>query len=418
MRRRGVVDCTARACAARWFSRALARKRYPAFRRQGARVPAVAIRGGALPRQPRNGRACRNGSRLAAPLGPSDAAANLIATTVQLPEASHMKTLARFALTIGLAATLLVGCGGSQPPIGVPLAAQQGRAIAAHAAHGASWMSPQERVGSPDYEVSGPLLYVANYGYDSVTVYHVKRRNPTPIATILDGLNSPTGDCLDSQGTLYVTNEPISNGGWVSKYPLGKTEPSMTITNGINTAAYCAIDSAGNLWVTNIGGPNVTEYLRGSNTPHIVITKGLAYPVGIAIDHSGNLYVSDRKNSDVVVYAARSKTPSRTITDRVTSPVGMAIDANGVLYVANITEKNVEEYLPGAAHPYKTITQGMPTPAGVIASKNGWLYVANGSGVNDLVVEFPPGSVTPSKRHVSKDLHGPLGVAVFPPVLP
>jgi sugar lactone lactonase YvrE len=142
------------------------------------------------------------------------------------------------------------------------------------------------------------------------------------------------------------------------------------------------------------------------------------YPVGIAIDHSGNLYVANRLRSggNVVVYAPGSKTPSRTITDGVTSPVGITIDASGTLYVTNITEQNVEEYLPGEDHPFETITQGMTTPVAVTVNKKGWLLVANLS--QDTVVEFPPGSITLSKRRVSKGLHGPEGLALFPPVLP
>ncbi len=323
------------------------------------------------------------------------------------------------ALSTSIAVALLAGCGGSQPPIGAPGAMPQSRTIAMQAGRGGSSSLPEVTVGSSDYEVSGPLLYVTNYTYNSVTVYHAKDKNPAPIATISDGLNSPAGDCLDSQGTLYVTNDPISGPGWISEYPFGATTASKVVANGINTPAYCAVDGKGNLWVTNIGGPNATEYLHDTKKPHTVITKGLVYPVGIAIDHSGNLYVSNRlTKSNVVVYSPGGKTPLRTITDGVTSPVGVAIDANGNLYVANITEKNVEEYLPGRDHPFKAITQGLSTPAGVMLNKNGWLYVANGSGIYREIVEFPPGSITPSKRHVRKGLHGPTGVAYYPPLLP
>jgi hypothetical protein len=328
----------------------------------------------------------------------------------------RISDFSRYALSSCVAAAFLAGCNGSQPPIGAPGAMPQSRAIAMHDNRGGSWILPRAKRG-PAYEVTGPLLYITNYTYNSVTVYPAKRKNPAPIATILDGLNSPIGDCLDSQGTLYVTNQPISNNGWVAEYPLGKTEPSMMITNGIYDAAFCAIDSNGNLWVTNLGGPNVTEYLHGSKTPHTVITKGVPRPVGVAIDHSGNLYVSNRLvSSNVVVYAPGSKTPSRRITDGVTSPVGIAIDANGVLYVENITEKNVEEYMPGADRPFKTITQGLTTPSAVTVNQQGWLYVANSS--QDTIAEFPPESITPSKRHVSKGLHGPSGVAYYPPLLP
>ncbi len=309
---------------------------------------------------------------------------------------------ARYALVIGATAALLVGCGGSQPPIGAPSAVPQSR-IAAR--------------GYADYNATGSLLYVTNIGYNTVTVYHADAKDPAPIATISNGLNAPAGDCIDGDGTLYVTNQPAGGPGWVSEYPLGKTTPSKVITKGIDTAAYCAIDSNESLWVTNIGGANVTEYLYGSKRPHTVITTGVPHPVGVAIDHSGNLYVANRLvSSNVVVYVPGSKTPSRTITDGITSPVAIAIDTSGVLYVANIKEANVEEYSPDGYHPFKTITKGLITPAPVTVNKKRWLYVANNE--QGVVLEFRPGWITPSKRQVSKGIDGPNGLAIFPAVLP
>jgi hypothetical protein len=313
------------------------------------------------------------------------------------------------------AAAMLAGCGGSQPPIGAPGAMPQSAVLQSLNTH--SNAIPAQ---SSAYSTSGPLVYVANFTNNDVTVYHANARNPAPIATILDGLNRPGGDCLDSQGTLYVTNQPISSNGWVAEYPLGKTEPSMMITNGIYGAAFCAIDSAGNLWVTNIGGPNVTEYLRGSNTPHTVITKGLVFPVGIAIDHSGNLYVANGYNApqqNVEVYAPGSKSPSRTITDGITWPVGIGIDSSSTLYVPNAMANNVEEYLSGQSHPYRAITRGLDFPVAAVTNAKGWLYVANFGNSND-VVEFAPGSLTPSRRKIRKDAYAPQGVALYPPLLP
>ncbi|HEY2473276.1 MAG TPA: hypothetical protein VGI19_00605 [Candidatus Cybelea sp.] len=319
-------------------------------------------------------------------------------------------TVSRLALSIS-ATALLAACGGSQH-----IAMPQGSAFPSQAERAESLLTVAGAGKSPEYNVSGPLVFVSNTSYTGVTVYHAKPKDPGPIANILDNVDGPAGDCLDSKGTLYVTNEPINGNGWISEYPLGKTTASNVITNGILTPAACAIDSNGNLWVTNIGGPNVTEYLFGSDNPHKVISQGLSYPVGVAIDSSGNLYVSDRANSDVVIYVPGSKKPSRTITDGVTSPVGIAIASNGNLYVTNVTENNVEEYLPGGDHPFKTITQGVSVPADVKVNKKGWLYVANLE--KSTIVEFAPGSLKPSKRQITKDVHHANGVAYYPPVLP
>ncbi|MGB8909644.1 MAG: hypothetical protein WCC84_12945 [Candidatus Cybelea sp.] len=324
-------------------------------------------------------------------------------------------------LTLSLcAAVLLAGCGGSQALIGAPGAMP-------HGLPGALQSTPPS------------LLYVVGFtdgtGFGKVFIYNADARDPRPKGTIAAGLNIPTGDCLDKEGTLYVENEPASGPGWVSEYPAGQTQPSKMITEGINSPAYCAIDGQGNLWVTNIGGPsgpNVTEYKKGSTKPYAVITKGLTYADGIAIDHSGNLYVSNLfgKSSspgNVQVYPPGRKAPSRTITDGVTVPVGIGVDKRETLYVTNNRDtpqcSNVQEYRAGQNHPYRTITKDINGPTAVTVGSNGWLYVTNTgynacSGPANVVLEFRPGSITPSKREISKGLYRPEGTAYFPPLLP
>lgn len=302
---------------------------------------------------------------------------------------------ARNALSIGAAAVLLAGCGGSQTPIATPL---------------------QSLAKPSSYAHSGPLLYVSNGGdAHDITVYRASAKDPSSIETISSGLQFPLGVCLDGQGTLYA----VDNDGWVAEYAAGRTKPSKIITQGINTPGFCAIDSEGNLWVTNLGGPNVTEYLNGSTKPHMVLTKGLHTPDGIAIDHSGNMYISNGSYGpyNVVVYPPNGKSPSRTITDGVTGPVGLTVDAHGTLYVANEPQSNVEEYRFGKSHPYRTITVGLDHPVSVTVNKNGYLYVTNYQN-SGPVVEFAPGSITPSDRKISKGLYEPWGTAYSPPLLP
>ena len=279
--------------------------------------------------------------------------------------------------------------------------------------------SAERRLADTTYKVDGPLLYVTNYTahYNDVTVYRARLRDPDPIATISDGIDTPAGDCTDSQGTLYVTNEPINGPGWVSEYPIGKTSPSETITVGVNTPAFCAIDAKDDLWVTNIASANVTEYKAGSKKPSMVITDGVPDPDGIAIDHRGNLYVSNGLGGggstiNVVVYPPGKRSPSRTITDSVRSPVGIAVDSGGTLYVTNASENNIEKYRYGKSHPYQIITEAINGPFGVTVSKQGWLYVANNG--NNVVLEFPPGSTEPSRRQISKGLYTPVSMAYFP----
>ena len=340
-----------------------------------------------------------------------------------------MRTLGshRYAFSFSLAA-LLAGCGGSQPPIGAPSAMPQSRAIATHAERGGSWMLSKKLA----YKVTKPLLYVTNDSGNGVTVYHANANDPAPLATISDGLDFPSGGCIDSEGTLYVANQPVSNGGWISEYALGKTRASAFIKDGINTPAFCAIDGNGNLWVTNIGTSSVTEYLHGSKKPHTVITNGLDYPVGIAIDDSGSLYVANRPVSgtpNVAVYGRGSKSPTRTIISGVIYPVGIAVDAHGTLYVTNEqlsgskSAGNVEEYRAGQNKPSQEITYNdQYHPLAVTVGKNGWLYVAVWPEYTNsntfAVLEYRPRTVDPSSRMVTKGVSYPQGLAYYPPLLP
>jgi len=311
---------------------------------------------------------------------------------------SHLARAA-IALTPSIAAALLAGCSGSQPPIGAAGAMSQNVTESTRAAY------------------SDPLLYVSNDGSAAdVTVYRADAKNPGPIKTISSGLETPGGICLDGQGTLYV----VDTHGWVNEYSAGKMKPSKVVTKGLISPVFCAVDSKGNLWVANAGGPNITEYLNGSTKPHTVITKDLVYPVGIAIDHAGNIYVSNgglyAPNPNVVVYSPGSKSPSRIITNGATWPVGITVDANGTLYVANFRDQNVAEYRSGQSYPYQTITDSMDLPSAVTVNKQGWLYVTNLG--NQEILEFAPGSITPSNRRVTKGLYNPYGTAYSPPLLP
>jgi hypothetical protein len=122
-------------------------------------------------------------------------------------------SLSRYALRSCVVVAMLAGCGGSQPPIGAPGA------------------MPQSLTESPEYTRSGPLLYVVEYGFGgSVLIYDARAKDPSPKASISEGLNNPVGDCLGGQGTLYVTNQPSGSGGSISEYAAGKIKPAKAIT--------------------------------------------------------------------------------------------------------------------------------------------------------------------------------------------
>lgn len=351
-------------------------------------------------------------------MGLGRSASNAFPCHLAWEETPQIKTysLAGFAFSISAASALVIGCGRPQPPIAAPDELQQTSSQRREIAKSSSLM--------PNYKVSDALLYAASAGLTltPLTIYHANVDNPKPVAKISKDIDNSRGTCIDSDGTLYVTNFATGT-GWVSEYALGQTKPLRVITKGIAFPGYCAIDASGNLWVTNLGGDDVTEYLKGETKPHATITKGLTYPIGIAIDHEGNLYVSNYRPysaQNVQVYAPGAKSPSRTITDGVSSPVGLAVDAHDTLYVTTQDPPSrIEEYRFGQSKPFRTITDKLSYPEGLVIGKNGWLYVANEGQYSDeaAILEFPPHSLKASKV-ITKGLFHPLGVAYYPPLLP
>ena len=76
-----------------------------------------------------------------------------------------MKSLdfSRYVAGSCVAAAMLAGCGGSQPPIGAPGAMPQTSAIATHADRGTSWMLPGTSAGD--------LVYATSVAFGNVYVY-------------------------------------------------------------------------------------------------------------------------------------------------------------------------------------------------------------------------------------------------------
>jgi|GEM_PF-309121 hypothetical protein len=149
--------------------------------------------------------------------------------------------LVRYALCICMAATLLVGCGGSQPPIGAPGAVPQSRAIATHAERGRSWILPEARRGA--------LLYISNA---SLNVYVYSYPRGQHVGT-LSVSYEPHGECVDASGDIFIPANSTSsqNPGIVYEYAHGGTNPIATL-NDPGLPLGCSVDpTTGNLAVSN-----------------------------------------------------------------------------------------------------------------------------------------------------------------------
>ena len=161
-----------------------------------------------------------------------------------------MKTrlLSRYALSSCVAAAMLAGCGGSQPPIGAPGA---GSATLKKA-------------------TAGGYLYVSNDYEDSVVLFSYDPKSMTANPSGQYGVNAePVGSCSDAQGNVYV----VAYSGYTSvitEFAFGTLTPIQTLDYaGDGRPSGCSVDpTTGNLAVT-VGS---NEY--STPAPVLIFTNG------------------------------------------------------------------------------------------------------------------------------------------------
>jgi hypothetical protein len=184
----------------------------------------------------------------------------------------RVSDFSRCALSSCVAAALLAGCGGSQPPIGAPDAMAQSRTITPHGDRSGSWMQPWAK--------SGDLIY-ATGGCGGTCVVSYPAGEIVGSLNVGYGLNS--GVCTDNQGNVYV-----SDSNAVLEYAHGGTTPVATFDLPGDEAAGCSIDpTTENLAVMFDDG--VAIFAPGSQTPKVYTPYVDGF--SCAYDPSGNLFV-------------------------------------------------------------------------------------------------------------------------------
>lgn len=193
-------------------------------------------------------------------------------------EALYMGILTRLAPGISVAAALLAGCGGSQPPIGVPGATAQGAVIARAANRSGSWMLPEAK--------SEDLLYVVDIR--RVLVYSYPQGH---LVGTLNHLYAPAGDCVDAAGNVWILDEykheiafEVAHGGTRPLRKLHVPGPRRSVG-----PQACSVDSTtGNLAVSS-ADKGVLVFPNATGSPKTYTARG-----GVSncvYDQSGNLYV-------------------------------------------------------------------------------------------------------------------------------
>jgi DNA-binding beta-propeller fold protein YncE len=249
----------------------------------------------------------------------------------------------RYALTSCIAAALLGGCGGSQPPIGAPGATSQTSALATHAERGKSWMLP-------------------------------------------DGTGLVKGDLLVND-TVDENVVVLKNNAW-SK--IG------TITNGIDYPISSWVDKDRNFYATDAGDGDITEY---DNAGSLIFTyTGLQYPYGVTTDEKGNVYVVDWLAHAVNEYRQRKNVVAATCSIGG-DPRGVAVDRKGDVFVAYSSQSGggggITELRPGLASCSGTILgASLNTPYGMALDRNNDIVVCDEGDSTVAVIDPPYSKIT------------------------
>jgi hypothetical protein len=218
--------------------------------------------------------------------------------------------LRRYTLSATLCA-LLVGCGGSQPPIGAP---------------GAIPPSAHTRKGT-----STALLYVSNQNNWTVSVFTYPSGE---LQQTLSGFESPTGLCSDKAGDVWVVDHEPAR---IIEYAHGASEPSRTLTDAGKRVISCSVDPVtGDLAVTNfssngLGQGSFSIYKRATGTPRIYKDKSLYRDWYCSYDNQGNLFVDGTSGPTSGFQLAElahgsTKFTNITLDQAISSPGGVQWD--------------------------------------------------------------------------------------------
>jgi hypothetical protein len=207
-------------------------------------------------------------------------------------------SLGRFALSTSVAAALLAGCGGPQPPIGAPGAMTQSRSLDG---------IPQHR---------RDLLYVSSDGTTNVYTY--------PHGKLVSGLGGSTGViCSNVAGDVFLSQVNVDV---IDEFPHGRSTPTAQLSDPLSSPQGCATDrTSGKLALVSSAGEGVAIFRPGKRH-HWRLPK--VYSMGLNLyscgyDASGDLFV-DGGQSKAVVLAELPKGASKfkniALDSKLTTP--------------------------------------------------------------------------------------------------
>jgi hypothetical protein len=216
-----------------------------------------------------------------------------------------MKSLnsGRYAVSISVAAAMLAGCSGSQPPIGAPGAMPQTSALAAHADRGKSWILKRA--------TAGDLLYVSSKRRAEVDILSYPQGKSVGELPIYPG--TITGLCSDATGNVWVATS-VEGQITMYQYAHGGTSPIATLNVAGDVSQDCAVDpSSGDLAVAH-DAYFVSVFPNASGSPETFNDDPIGIITSLVYDEYSDLllYGYGNKESSEEVGLLRSGSTSFT----------------------------------------------------------------------------------------------------------
>jgi len=217
-----------------------------------------------------------------------------------------------------------------------------------------------------------PWLYVAGFSNNVVNIYDQQRYGAPLIGSLTQGMDNPCGLALDSQGTLYVTNDGANT---VEVFPAGATAPSVTLSQDLDLPVAVAVDTNGDVYVANDSAtnPGIAVFPAGQTTPSAFITSSLLpQPIQMFFDASRNLYVSDLDTGVVAEMPYGSQQPVSLGLEELVHARGIALDPlDGNLYVNNLlhfggNDAQTLAYAPGSVTPKYRLKGSTPAADDIV----------------------------------------------------
>jgi hypothetical protein len=172
----------------------------------------------------------------------------------------------------------------------------------------------------------------------------------------------------------------LAVGNTISIYDqAGKNQsPIGSLTNGLDGPSGIYVDGNDDLYVANASSGNVVVFHKGDSAPYKTLTGiGPGNNNDVTTDENGTVYAVQGQSKTIYVFANGSKSPTSTLTARGEADE-VATDSKGDLFVQSYNRK-VEEFVAHHSHS-KTLSFGTYSSGGLAVDANNDLIVCDGGG--------------------------------------